>query len=324
MGTVAYACYSKDKNERKLSSSGGIYPLIARYILKQNGIVYSACYDTNLDVRHYAVSNEQELRDSQGSKYVESTLGDTFRQIADTLKHQRKTLFVGTPCQCAGLIQYLTLVSCPMDNLIVMDFVCHGIPSRKAWHSYLDSRKRNGKPVVKVNMRHKISGWSHGNYSWEFEDSLGNRTYTYQRKVSYMKGMIANLYLRPSCYECRFKGTERQTDLTVGDYWGVWNLQPEMDDNKGTSLILLHTEKGKSLFNEIASSLTYKEAELEGAVKANPCIAVSVKRPQKRDSFFEQLEDGKDFEKIVHHLTKVNIFRRVYRKFKKLVKGFIK
>ncbi|MDE5834662.1 MAG: Coenzyme F420 hydrogenase/dehydrogenase, beta subunit C-terminal domain, partial [Ruminococcus sp.] len=148
--------------------------------------------------------------------------------------------------------------------------------------------------------------------------------YTYQRKVSYMKGMIANLYLRPSCYECRFKGTERQTDLTVGDYWGVWNLQPEMDDNKGTSLILLHTEKGKSLFNEIASSLTYKEAELEEAVKANPCIAVSVKRPKKRDSFFEQLEDGKDFEKIVHHLTKVNIFRRVYRKFKKLVKGFIK
>lgn len=324
MCTVAYACYSKDEDEREQSSSGGIYPLIARTILNQNGIVYAACYDSNLDVKHCAVSNEQELRDSQGSKYVESTLGDTFCQIADTLKQQKKTLFVGTPCQCAGLLHYLTAAACPTDNLIVMDFVCHGIPSRKAWHSYLDSRKRKGKPIAKVNMRHKSSGWSHGNYSWEFEDSYGHLTYTYQRKVSYMKGMIANLYLRPSCYECRFKGTERQTDLTVGDYWGVWNLQPEMDDNKGTSLVLLHTEKGKSLFNAIASSLTYQEVELDGAVKANPCIAVSVKRSQKRDSFFEQMAEGKDFEKIVHQLTKVTIFRRICRKFKKLVKGFIK
>ena len=206
MITKAFACINLNNQEREHSSSGGIYPLLAHEILKQDGVVFAACYNDKLEVVHQVIANEQGLIASQGSKYVCSRLGDAFTEISIFVKSGKRVLFVGTPCQCAGLISYLNENHISREKVIVVDFVCHGIPGRRVWDGYKKSMKAVGQELTAINMRDKSSGWSNGNYSWKEVFADGRERITPRREVAYMKGMLSNLYLRPSCFECLFKG----------------------------------------------------------------------------------------------------------------------
>jgi len=320
MVTKVYACINQNSSQRLLSSSGGVYPLIAEKILKQNGIVFAACYNEKLEVVHKAIIDEVDLSESQGSKYVCSKLGNIFKAIIDAVNFGRQVLFVGTPCQCAGLISFLAVNHIDREKVLVIDFVCHGVPGRRVWEGYKESLKKAGKKLATVNMRDKSSGWSQGNYSWKETTVDGRDIVTPRREVAYMKGMLSNLYLRPSCYECFFKGIDRETDFTLGDCWGIWNYNPEMDDNKGTSLLLIHTKKGNELFDSIRTSIKFVDVDIERIVLDNACIVRSTSQNEKRREFFTRLNQGEDFIKLVNDLTRLSLLGRTKQMLKSRIK----
>lgn len=303
MKTQAYACYNLDDNERKKSSSGGIYVLLAKYMIRHNGIVFAACYDEHLEVTHEMITDLTQIEKSQGSKYVVSKLNNTYKEIGECLVQGKEVLFVGTPCQCAGLLSYLKQKQVDMTNLFSIDFVCHGIPVRLAWRKYKESIQKKGKKLKSVNMRDKSTGWSRYNYAWEYIDTDGERTVIHQNDVTYMKGFVSDIYLRPSCYECQFKGVDRETDITLADYWGVWDLQKEMDDNKGTSLLFVHSDKGEKVLKQLNASMKMEEVDLDAVTVRNPSILKSAVLTPKREKFFTLIQEN-DFEDVVRKVLK--------------------
>lgn len=324
MITKAYACYNNNAITRANSSSGGIYPLLAISIIQEGGIVFAACYDDKLNVFHKKIDKIEDISLSQGSKYVASDLGETFKWIKETSKAGKRVLFMGTPCQCAGLLSFIEAEKLNKEMIVVVDCVCHGVPGKVPWNAYKKSLEKKNFILRSVNMRDKCTGWTKGNYSWSLTDEKGNIAVMPKSKNPFMKGMLSNLTIRPSCFDCKFKGINRMTDITLGDYWGIWNHLPEMDDNKGTSLVLIHSEQGMNLFNNIKNNITWGDAVIDKAVNGNRCIVDSTKYNPKREAFFARLHRGEDFVSIVEDLTKVQTIERIKAKFFALLKHVIK
>lgn len=308
-----FACFNKNEDVRMRSSSGGIYYVIAEKIISDGGVVYGACYE-GTDVQHRRIDTIDGIAPSCGSKYQPSRLGNTFRQVKHDLDEGKKVLFTGTPCQCGGLLSFVG----EQENLYCADCICHGIPGRAAWNGYLSSLKKRGLDVVSVNMRDKISGWS--GYSWKLLSRDGTIKIQHKDENPFMKGFIADLYLRPSCYECCFKGIDRTTDFTLGDYWGVQRLQPEMFDDKGVSLLLVHSQKGMQLFQQISDLLEYKEAPIDAAVGVNHSLVKSAKLTDGKEKFYSELKKGKDFIEVVERMTRVSLLQKIKRKIGLMIK----
>ena len=308
----AYACWNIKEEERRYSSSGGIYVLLAKEIIKNNGVIFAVCYDEKFEAVHMQIELEEDLFQSMGSKYMPSKLNDTFISVKRILLQGRQVMFVGTPCQCAGLKKYIGEKD---DNLICIDMVCHGVPSRSVWRNYLQNLDKN-KLLEYLNMRDKSSGWSRYQYSWKMKYKDDTEKVILQENIPFMKGFTMDFYLRPSCYECQFKGINRSADITLGDFWGAWEMQPEMDDNKGTSLILIHSRKGERLIEKISSNLKIQEVDIEAAVKYNPSIIKSpLKSPQRR-IFFQKMKSEDNIEKIITEITKQKLIDRIIIKSK--------
>lgn len=312
-----YAAYSNDFDYRACSSSGGLFYELAKQVISDGGIVCGAAYDEQFQVYHKCVGSLVELKSLLGSKYVQSRIGDSFRQVRDCLEEGRKVIFAGTECQVAGLKKFLDK---NYEELLTVGLVCHGVPSLNAWKSYLGSFE-NHDCLSAINMRDKSSGWSNYNYSWKLIYKDGTERTFSQRDVSYMTGFVADYYLRPSCYGCSFKGLARSSDLTLGDFWGIWESNPDMDDDKGTSLVVVHTEKGSLELEMIQDNLHWKEVSADDALKQNPSIMTSACLSPKREEFFELLSEGKTVDSIVEslhekqRLTKRSILQKLKQLF---------
>ena len=320
METLSFACYNKNEKERLMSSSGGVYPLIAKEVLNNGGVIFAVCYDSKFETVHKKIETFEDLKLSQGSKYIPSKLNDTFKEIKAILHEERPVMFVGTPCQCGGLVSFL---GDKRDKLICVDFVCHGVPSRRIWRNYLDGQV--GKEQLnELNMRDKTLGWSKYNYNWKLTFNSGEERIIPQGNVKYMKGFTGDYFLRPSCYECRFKGAERSTDITLGDFWGIWNIHPDMDDDKGTSLVFVHSKKGLELFESIKNNLIWKQTSVEEAVKSNPSIMNSDNKTDRRASFYKTFNSCEDFDVSLESVSKTSSIQKVKRKTKHLLKKVFK
>ena len=270
----AYAAINKKEEERLQSSSGGVFSLIANYILDKNGYVVGAAYNDKFEVELLTIDSKEELHKLRGAKYSQSRLGDVFGKIKEFLDTDHYVLFSGTPCQVGGLKYYLRK---DYEKLVLIDTVCHGVPSPLVWKKYVEYRSKTdnkGEIPISINLRSKSSGWSRYNYSIEF--FYGKKLYS---KVNgqdpYMKAFVGNYCLRESCYDCSFKSTQRISDFTLGDYWGIWNQNPEMDDNKGTSLLLVHSIKGNKILEAISTQLNYVQVDLDESIKENPSMIKS-------------------------------------------------
>lgn len=291
-----YACINLDDKERMNSSSGGVYPLLAKHIVQDGGIVYAVVYNQSFETEHVRIQDIDSIAKSCGSKYIPSKLGTCFKSIKLDLESGKNVLFVGTPCQCAGLNSFLNK---KYTGLYCIDFVCHGVPSKKAWRKYIEQYNNF---LSEINMRDKTLGWSNYNYNWKFK-YLDHEKIINQNDVTFMRGFVADLYLRPSCYNCQFKGIDRLTDLTLGDLWGVWNEYPNLDDNKGISLVIPHTDKGMKLLNLIKPNINMTQVEGNKILKYNPSIFKSASKNKKRDLFFRYLDSDMSFDEII---TKIN------------------
>lgn len=237
----AYAAYSKDENMRLESSSGGVFTEIAKAVLARKGVVFGAAYDEKFEVLHICVDNEADLTRLRGAKYAQSDLHSIFCQVKARLDEGQDVLFSGTPCQVSGLKAFLRK---DYANLLTVDFVCHSVPSPMAWREYVKYRAykdNDGNLPTAINLRSKQTGWTNYQYSNLFTYADGHSYVSRSSESLYMRLFVGGYINRESCANCQFKGYNRVSDLTIGDFWGIWDVAPEMDDNKGTSVVLVQT-----------------------------------------------------------------------------------
>ena len=312
-----YAAINTDSLERTQSSSGGIFSVIADAIIKQGGIVFGAKFDKDWSVYHVGVENMEELNSLRGSKYLQSWMGDEYRHAEEELKKGRKVLFCGTPCQIAGLKHYLHM---DYDNLITIDFVCHGVPSPKLWKWYLNhSLSIRSSDITGVCFRDKTNGWSNYEIRIDHTGDSNNSVYAVPFwSDSYMKAFLSNLSLRPSCYSCKVKCGRSHSDMTLGDFWGVDNIAPSYYDDKGTSLVMTNTLKSTKLLE--SDNIKKSKVDFKQAIANNWCWERSVEKNDNRALFFRRYkkhpEDFDDFVKEIEH-KRSSVFALIKRRLKR-------
>lgn len=282
--TPAYVAMANDTDLRQQSSSGGVFSLLAAAVLKKGGTVYGAAFDENFRVLHIAVTDEADLPRLRGSKYVQSDTRESFREIKALLQKGTPVLFSGTACQCAGLRQFLGGDS---ENLVTVDIFCHGTPSPKAWEKCLGEQE---KAVSAVYFRDKTPGWRAYTFGFDYADGTSYRIP--RDEHPYFKLFLENVSLRPSCYACRFKGLNRPADITLGDCWGIESWLPGMDDNRGTSVVLVHSAKGQALVDALQKEAKWQAVDVNQAVPKQADARHSVPKHPKREQFFAMLDSG--------------------------------
>ena len=316
----AYACINKKDEIRLKSSSGGVFSLFAKYILDKQGVVFGATWNSDFsEVNHIYVTKEEELKKIRGAKYLQSNISDTYKKVKEFLDNDRFVLFSGTPCQIFGLKKYLNK---EYEKLILQDIICHGVPSPLVWKKYKEFRENNNK-TNNVEFRNKdYEGWNKYHIKMEFND-----TTTYNVKHDndiYMKAFLSNIALRDSCTDCKFKTKDRISDITLADFWGINNILPEMNDEKGTSLVIVNSKKGEMIFNEISEEMIYKKVNLDDAIKGNPSYNQVSFRNKNTETFFENL-DKISFDKLVKkYVPELSICKRIINKGKVIVKKILK
>ncbi len=281
------AAFNKDEKTRMESSSGGLFTLLAESVIRESGVVFGARFDDDWQVILDYTETHDGLAAFRGSKYVQASTGNTYKQCEKFLKEGRRVLFSGTPCQITGLHRFLRK---EYENLITCDFICHGVPSPKVWSRYLKEVTGNAKETItNIKFRAKDNGWKHYNtkLSFTYEGNTTTISSSHRDNI-YMRAFLHDLILRPSCYDCKAKQGRSMSDITLADFWGIQNTHPEMDDDKGTGLIILHTEKGRSLldWNKVKSI----EVNYNDAVPYNGGFKLSVPVHHKRTLFFEKLD----------------------------------
>lgn len=316
---VAYACINKNEEIRLESSSGGIFTLVAEEVINNGGIVFGVGFDKDFNVIHSYVKNKEKLAMFRGSKYVQSRIGDTYSQAKFFLEEGKQVLFTGTPCQISGLKSYLRK---DYDNLFCVDNICHGVPSPKVWKKYVYYHEdRVGSPTKRIAFRRKDKGWKQYSVSFRFEN--GTEYCETLKEDLYMRAFLKDVCLRPSCYACEFKTLSRESDITLADFWGIQKMLPDMDDDKGTSLIFVNSDSGQSMFENIEEKIIYKEVDINQAVSYNSAAIKSVEYNPKRDDFFEDL-GMLDFDGLVRKYCTNKLLIRLRRKIKSVVCRILK
>ena len=299
-----YGAFNKNEEVRKHSSSGGIFTLLAEKVLDDGGVVFGAKFDKNWDVVYAPVFNKKDLCLLRGSKYVQARVGNNYKLCKEYLDHNRKVLFTGTPCHISGLLHFLRR---DYDNLLTCDVFCHGVPSPGVWNRYLSEVAGKGRDTIeRIDFRNKKSGWK--NYSVVIKTQSNTLRAPY-RENPYMRAFLNDLILRPSCYSCKSKEGRSHSDITIADFWGIEHLHPEIDDDKGISLVLLNTNKGVAFFETIESHYVFASF-LPSAVEYNPAYIYSAELNKNREVFFRGLADNTSMEIIVNKaLHKSTIIR---------------
>lgn len=280
----AFAVKSSDEPSRLASTSGGVFTELARDVLARGGAVFGAAYDDRFRVVHICAENENTLARLRGAKYAQSDLGDSFSDVKRRLEAGQQVLFSGTPCQCLGLKSFLRR---DYENLLLVDLVCHSVPSPLAWEKYLEYISGD-KTIAAVNLRCKDTGWSRYRYSNRFDFSDGSCRLNPSGESLYMKLFVGDYITRPSCANCPAKGYARVSDLTLGDFWGIWDIAPELDDDRGTSLVLAQTEKGRAALERLPK----RAVSLEEASRENSAVVRAARGNPLREQAMELVREG--------------------------------
>lgn len=345
------AVKNPNDEERMNSSSGGVFLPLAREVINQGGVVFGAVYDESWEVHHVYAEKIEDVYPMMGSKYLQSKIGNSFKDAERFLKQGREVLFVGSPCQIAGLRTYLR--NKQYSNLLAVDFLCHGVPSPGVWRRYLaetyggyDAKEQSrlqataGKnsvllsslnatsPIGDIKFRDKReSGWKKFRFVVRQKSaSKADQNTVLSSDIHYdnpfMRGFLSDIYLRPSCYACKCKNGVNHSDMTIADFWGINQIAPEFDDDKGVGLVLLNTKKGEEYFSRLPMDMM--PSNLEKAHYYNGGFNEHTKAHPKRDQFFFLIENGKSIKAAVDICLRLPFKQRVVRVVKKIVKKIVK
>ena len=278
-----------DEDTRMQSTSGGVFTLLAEYVLKKEGAIYGAAFDDEFVVRHQRATDER-WKEFRGAKYVQSEMGDAFSCAGKDLSEGKLVLFSGTSCQIHGLQKYLGSKNIQQNTLITCDIVCHGVPSPKVWAEFLSTIVENPRDIGCIRFRSKQNnGWHKSHFV--IRDKAENCLLDTEQTGNLYGSSYFNGYtLRPSCFACRYTNFNRVGDFTIGDFWGIEKHYPDFDDNKGTSLLMVNTPKARSIYQEV-----YGDVEAI-RVTQEECVQPNLQEPSScygdRNAFWEQYHRG--------------------------------
>lgn len=310
--TQAFAAINKDERIRYISSSGGVFHALAKWTINQDGVVFGARFDEKWEVLHDYSETLEGIISFMGSKYVQSRIGDSYKQAKSFLEQGRWVLFSGTPCQLGGLRAFLGK---EYERLIQVDLICFGVPSPGVWRSYLKEYAQKKGKITRVSFRDKKEGWRHFKMVIANDgDAIG------QNEDVFMRGFSKEVYLRKCCNQCRYRGYHRNSDLTIADYWGVDRYCEEMFDDKGTSIVFCHTNKGERLLKGISESLILVSQTKDNAIAFNPYMVGQHAKETKRTRFFRMFRLTSSFNKSAFVIDKDDFGTRIRRKIRKSTK----
>lgn len=278
-----YAAKSNDEETRMKSSSGGIFSELAKEILKQQGIVFGAAFNENNRLVHIDIGSKKDLTKLRGSKYLQSDINLSYKKVKNYAADEKKVMFIGTPCQASALGNYIG----DNENLLVVDLVCHGVPSIKVFEKYLKHIFDDEK-IENIYFRDKEDeGWR--SYYVNIVGVESNYKQNH-RKDPFLYGYLKNLYLNKICYNCPFSRTSKVSDITLGDYWGV---NQGLDDNKGTSLVIVNSNKGQTILDNLISNqkISVTQSDIISGSKKNPrVIDGNMNIPKDRKKLFNEID----------------------------------
>ncbi|OUO01452.1 Coenzyme F420 hydrogenase/dehydrogenase, beta subunit C-terminal domain [Bacteroides clarus] len=322
-----YAAKNRDEKIRLQSSSGGVFTVLAEAVINAGGVVFGAKFDEEWKVVHGYTETKNGIADFRGSKYVQSCMGDNFSKVKYFLDNGRKVLFSGTPCQVAGLKLFLRK---PYENLLTVDFICHGVPSPKVWRMYLNevimnqsvksvsfgSESKKNISVVSITFRNKCLGWKNFScvFTFSVSDDKGEKKIISSSEVfsknAYMKGFLENLYLRPACHHCPAKCLSSGSDITIADFWGMNKVLCDKDDDLGYSVLMVNSIN-TSL--KLIAELDTTEIGYEDILRYNSPIEKSADPDINRNYFFSNLEKKSLSLLIPHALYRRRLLKLIYR-----------
>lgn len=336
-----YASVNTDAKIRQASSSGGIFTLLAGKVIAGGGVVFGACFDEAWEVQMAFAENMEGISSFRGSKYLQARVEYTYKETENFLKQGRQVLYSGTPCQIAGLKKFLRH---DYDNLLAVDFVCHGVPSPKVWRKYLSgilARQGNGKNTVlshsknqnqtieNIEFRSKSTGWKKYSFALTLSkaEATGEKNTVLLSSVFsenvYMRAFLSNLILRPSCHSCPSKEGKSGSDITIADFWGIENCMPDMDDDKGTGLVLINSRKGMSFFPQ--DGVKVKECTYDEAFACNPSLKYAASPHPRRTKFFALLDkEDFDMDQAVARMLKTPLMTQIKSFAVRMVRHFIR
>lgn len=296
-----YWAKSENESERLASSSGGMFALVAHDVLADGGIVAGAAWAPGCgSVHHVLIEDEGHLASVMRSKYVQSSIGgEVYEGIRSALRGGRRVLFAGTACQVAAMRSYLGPLA-TVEGFLSVDVICHGVPSPLLWERWAAFKERSMGAVLRaVNMRDKATGWASYSTSYDYDSEKGGAQLSSKQEHDscmfhddwYMKAFLANACLRPSCYSCPVKRA-CGSDLTLGDYWGIQSVHPEVDLEGGVSAVLCNTDRGLRAFEAMKTRLQWGVTSFDKVISGNPSLVRPVLPYVRRDEFMKDLMNG--------------------------------
>jgi len=287
-----FAAQCKDEKVLRKSSSGGVFHVLAEYIIGKNGVVYGACFDSEWNVVHERAINMEEIEKFYGSKYVQSDCSSIYKNIIEDLKNDKFVLFSGTPCQCEGILKFVRQKGISTHNFILVDFVCHGVASPLIWEQYMCQLAKDRGEIESYTFRNKDLGWE------KFRTKIINKTGedVSRNKYSFFEFYSSLMITRSSCFECAFTAFERCTDISLGDFWNIDSLENSFDINKGVSQVLINSRKGLDIFDCIREQINVIECTAEDCWQ--PHLEYPAEKPKGRTCFEQYYEDN-SFENVL-------------------------
>lgn len=304
-----FASHNIDNNIVKISSSGGVFSVLAKHVISKKGMVYGAEYDEMMNVVFSTADTEEKTNKIRGSKYVQARINDCFKDVRLKLQQDVDVLFTGTPCQVAGLKSFLRK---PYENLFTMEVVCHGVPSEKVWQKHLQvikAKHLDNRNVKNVVFRYKEEDWRSYKICYSTQD--GASYLTVRGDDAYFRGFVRCLYTRPSCEMCLYKNGASGADLTVGDLWGVERILKDGGNSLGESLVIANTEKGMKLLRQNAELLSMKAIDLADAKPYNEGLLEHALPHRNRNSFFQMIDATEDIDALIDGMLKPNVSERL-------------
>lgn len=319
-----FAAWNTDHAIRLDSTSGGVFSALAQKMFDTGGYVAGAIYAEDHSVHHIVTNDSRKLSEIRSSKYLQSFINMLFNDIKQLLKDDNNVLVCATPCQIAGLYQILGR---DYEKLITCDFICRGVNSPKAFLKYIEMlENEHGARAIKIKFKDKTYGWHRFSTRVDFENG---KKYIKDRYCDlFMRGYLnTNSFMRPSCYNCQFKDFPRQADITLGDFWGIENINPKLDNDCGTSLVMLNSEKSICFFKSATDNIFSQKCTLKEVATGNPCLTRSIEKKEGRDAFFQDLDllsfaklgekyfaPPNKFFQFIHRVTSVvRLFQELYR-----------